>query len=152
MGTLIKLYLPIKGSILPLSEVNDYLFSKKIMGEGLAIKPEDNFIYSPVDGEVVLIYDTKHALALKTKEGLQLLIHIGIDTVKLEGRGFASYVKVGDMVKTGDKLVFFDREFIEKKVSSITPIVITNPELIENFDINYKANNNGDLLAEIRLK
>jgi len=152
MGTLIKLYLPIKGSILPLSEVNDYLFSKKIMGEGLAIKPEDNFIYSPVDGEVVLIYDTKHALALKTKEGLQLLIHIGIDTVKLEGRGFASYVKVGDMVMTGDKLVFFDREFIEKKVSSITPIVITNPELIENFDINYKANNNGDLLAEIRLK
>ncbi|MBL4934873.1 PTS glucose transporter subunit IIA [Clostridium sp. YIM B02515] len=152
MNDTIKLVMPVDGEVLPLSEVQDYLFSKRIIGEGLAINPKDNFIISPVEGEITLVYDTKHAIVLKTKEGLQILIHVGIDSVKLEGRGLATYVKVGDKVSKGDKLMFFDKDFLEKKASSITPIIITNPELVESFDINYKASKCGDTLLVIKLK
>jgi sugar PTS system EIIA component len=152
MSRRIELMLPLEGKIIPLIEVNDYLFNKRIMGEGIAVIPSGNFIYSPVDGEVNLLYDAKHAIGIKTEEGLQILIHVGIDSVKLEGRGFATYVKVGDKVSKGDKILFFDKEFVEKKASSVTPIVITNPELMEDFDINYKASKADDLLMSIKLK
>lgn len=152
MGKTIQLALPVNGKVAALTEVNDYLFNKKIMGEGAAIKPEDNFVYSPADGEVVLVYDAKHAIAIRTDEGLQILIHVGIDSVKLEGRGFASYVKVGDKVSVGEKILFFDREYIEKHASSITPLVITNSELIESIDINYKATKATDRFMTIELK
>lgn len=152
MSKEIKLRLPIDGKIIPLTEVNDYLFNKKIMGEGIAVNPEGNFVYSPVDGEINLVYDAKHAIGIKTEDGLQILIHVGIDSVKLESRGFATYVKVGDKVSSGDKVLFFDKEFVEKKASPVTPIVITNPELIESLDVNYKASKAGDLLMSIKLK
>lgn len=152
MNDTIKLVMPVDGDVLPLSDVQDYLFSKKIIGEGIAINPKDNFIISPVEGEITLVYDAKHAIALKTKEGLQILIHVGIGSVKLEGRGLATYVKVGDKVSKGDKLIFFDKDFLEKKASSITPIIITNPELVKSFDINYKASKSGDTLLVIELK
>lgn len=152
MSKKIQLSMPVEGSVLPLTEVNDYLFNKKIIGDGLAINPKGNFIYAPVDGEISLVYDAKHAIAIKTEDGLQILIHVGIDSVKLEGRGFAAYIKAGDKVVKGDKLLFFDREFMDKKASTITPIVITNPELAVNFDINYKAEKVGDTLLTIELK
>ncbi|MDP4178009.1 MAG: PTS glucose transporter subunit IIA [Bacillota bacterium] len=152
MSKKIKLNLPITGKVLALTEVNDYLFNKKIMGEGFAINPKENFVYSPVDGEVILVYEAKHALAIKTDEGLQILIHVGIDSVKLEGRGFASYVKVGDKVKAGDKILFFDREFVELKASIVTPVVITNSELIDSFDINFSSSKAGDIVAEATIK
>jgi PTS system, glucose subfamily, IIA component len=148
----INLLLPINGTVASLSEVNDYLFNKKIMGDGAAIKPNDNYLYAPVDGEIVLVYDAKHAVAIKTKDGLQILIHVGIDTVKLDGKGFASYVNVGDMVSAGDKLLYFDREYIEKQASTITPIVVTNSELVEVIDTNYKATKVGSHFMTIILK
>jgi sugar PTS system EIIA component len=152
MSKKIDLLLPISGEVVPLTEVNDYLFNKKIMGEGAAIRPSDNFVYSPVDGEVVLVYDAKHAIAIKTEDGIQILIHVGIDSVKLEGRGFASYVKVGDKVKAGDRILFFDREYLEMNASSVTPLVITNSELIELIDINYKTTKAKDCFLTIELK
>lgn len=152
MNKEIKLILPISGTVIPLTDVNDYLFSKKIIGEGVAIKPNDNYVYAPVDGEIVLVYDAKHAIAIKTEDGLQVLIHVGIDSVKLEGKGFAAYVKVGDMVKAGDKILFFDREFLEKNASSVTPIVITNSEIIDIIDTNYKSTKVGDQVMSITLK
>lgn len=152
MNKEIQLSLPVSGKVLPLSEVNDYLFSKRIMGEGVAIHPSDNFLYAPVDGEIILVYEAKHAIAIKTEEGIQILIHVGIDSVKLEGRGFATYVKVGDKVQKGDKILFFDREYVELKASIVTPMVITNPELVENIDINYKATKSGDDLIKMILK
>lgn len=152
MNKKIEISLPVDGKVLPLTEVNDYLFNKKIMGEGVAIIPSGNFVFSPVSGEVVLVYDAKHAIAVKTEEGLQLLIHVGIGSVKLEGRGFATYVNVGDKVNQGDKLLFFDKDFLEKKASSITPIVITNSDTIEAMETNYKANKAGDTLITITLK
>lgn len=152
MNKNIKLFMPVKGKVKPLSDVNDYLFNKKIMGEGVAILPEDDFIYSPVDGEIVLVYESKHAIAIKTEEGLGILIHVGIDSVKLQGRGFASYVKVGDKVKAGDKILFFDREFVGMKASIMTPLVITNSEIIEKIEINFKASKVGDELINLLIK
>ncbi|NLZ48222.1 MAG: PTS glucose transporter subunit IIA [Clostridiales bacterium] len=148
----IDLVLPISGEVVSLTEVNDYLFNKKIMGEGAAIKPDDNFVYSPVDGEIVLVYDAKHAIGIKTEEGLQILIHVGIDSVKLEGKGFASYVKVGDKVKAGDKILFFDREFVERQASTITPLVITNSEIIDSIDISYKTTKAKEVFMTVVLK
>lgn len=152
MSKRIDLLLPISGQVVALTEVNDYLFNKKIMGEGAAIRPKDNFVYSPVDGEIILVYDAKHAIGIKTEEGLQILIHVGIDSVKLEGKGFASYVKVGDKVKAGDKILFFDREFVEMQASSITPLVITNSEIVKVIDINYKSTRAKEIFMTIELE
>ncbi len=152
MSKQIDLLLPISGQVVALTEVNDYLFNKKIMGEGAAIRPKDNFVYSPVDGEIILVYDAKHAIGIKTEEGLQILIHVGIDSVKLEGKGFASYVKVGDKVKAGDKILFFDREFVEMQASSITPLVITNSEIVKVIDINYKSTRAKEIFMTIELE
>ena len=148
----INFKLPVAGKVVALTEVNDYLFNKKIMGEGAAISPEDNYLYSPVDGVVVLVYDAKHAIAIKTESGIQVLIHVGIDSVKLEGKGFATYVKVGDKVSAGDKILFFDREYIDRYASSITPIVITNSEIIDYIDVNYKASKTQDIFMTVKLK
>jgi glucose-specific phosphotransferase system IIA component len=121
------IYSPMKGRILPLSEVPDAIFAEKMIGDGVAIEPEDNLIVSPVDGEIVTIFDTKHALALRTKSGVELLLHIGIDTVELGGEGFTAFVKEGQRVKTGDKLMEVDFKFIKSKGKSvITPLVVAN--------------------------
>lgn len=152
MGETVELLLPISGTVIPLSELNDYLFNKKIMGEGAAIKPNDNIVYSPIDGEVAMLYESKHALIIKGKYGIQLLIHIGMDTAKLEGRGFGSFVKVGDKVLSGDKLMFFDTEFVSNKSSLESPIVITNPDIIENIQIEFGAKKAKSKFATIKLK
>ncbi len=148
----LKLYLPVEGAVKPISEVNDYLFNKKIMGEGIAIEPKGNFLYAPVSGEITLIYEGRHALSIKTDSGLQVLIHVGIDSVKLNGKGFAYYVNKGDHVDVGDKILFFDRAYIEKYASTTTPMVITNSELISNISFNYKAYKVGDVIMDITLK
>ncbi|AJA48090.1 glucose-specific phosphotransferase enzyme IIA component [Clostridium pasteurianum DSM 525 = ATCC 6013] len=152
MSKIIKLLLPIDGQVAPLSEVNDYLFNKKVMGEGAAIKPTGNYVYAPIDGEIASIYDSKHALIIKSTDGLQILIHIGLDTSKLEGRGFGTYVKIGDKVKAGEKILFFDREYIEARSSTETPVLITNVDLIDKIDINYNIKNAGSEFAEVTLK
>ncbi|MFD3156585.1 PTS glucose transporter subunit IIA [Haloimpatiens sp. FM7330] len=145
----IDVLLPLKGEIIPIIEVEDYLFNKKIMGEGVAIKPKDNFIYSPVDGEVKFISPNNHEILISTKENLEILIHLGLDTAKFDGRGTASYVKSGDIVKKGDKLIFFDREYIGTKASLTTPIVITNTEIMRSLEINYEAISNKDVLMTV---
>lgn len=144
--------MPIKGKVTPLSEVNDYLFSKKMMGEGVAIIPEDDFVYAPVSGEIVVLSDTKHAIAIETEEGIKVLIHLGIDTVKFEGKGFATYVKLNEKVLAGEKIAFFDRAYLDKKASVVTPIVITNPETLSDIKIDYKASNISDTLMEAYVK
>lgn len=139
MDTIIKLSMPMSGEVVPLSEVNSYLFNSKMMGEGVAIKPSDNYVYSPIEGQIVMLYEGRHSIAIKSPDGLQILIHIGLDTVKLEGKGFATFVKVGDMVKRGDKLLFFDREYVDHYSSTISPMVITNAEILKNINVDYKA-------------
>lgn len=118
---------PISGRVLPLSKVEDAVFSSGAMGNGIAIDPTDNKVYAPFDGSVEFIADTKHAVGLKSDDGVELLIHVGMDTVKMNGKGFDVKTKVNQRVKEGDLLLEFDRNEIQKEgYSLITPVVITN--------------------------
>ncbi len=120
---------PLSGKVLPLSDVPDKVFSSGAMGKGLAIDPEKGELIAPADGEITTIFPTGHAVGLTTKDGIEILMHIGMDTVELEGQGFETFVKQGDQVKTGDLLVRFNIEAIKAAgYSVITPIVITNTE------------------------
>lgn len=118
---------PLKGKAMDISEVPDKTFADKLLGDGIAIDPVDGVVVSPVDGEIVQLFRTNHAIGIRTNSNAEILIHVGIDTVKMNGEGFTPFVKIGDMVKAGDKLLEFDLELVKAKAkSTITPIVITN--------------------------
>lgn len=120
---------PLSGKVLPLTEVPDKVFSSGAMGKGIAIDPEKGELLAPADGEVTTVFPTGHAIGLTTKEGVEILMHIGMDTVELEGKGFKVFVKQGDQVQAGDLLVRFDIEAIKDAgYSVITPIVVTNTD------------------------
>lgn len=118
---------PLKGEIKDLSTIPDDVFSKKVMGEGIVIDPTEGIVYSPCDGVIGTIFRTNHAVAIAADNGAEVLIHIGIDTVKMNGEGFKSFVKNGDRVKIGDPLIEFDLALVKSKAKShLTPVVITN--------------------------
>ena len=124
------------GEILELSQVPDDVFSSKLMGDGFAIKSNDGIICSPVDGTVEVIFPTKHAVIIKSTAGKEVLIHMGIETVKLEGKGFELFTNVGDKVSAGDKLAKMDLKYIEENAtSSITPVIFTNLEADEKVKV-----------------
>ena len=116
---------PIKGEVIQLEEVPDPVFAQKQMGEGMAIQPSEGKVYAPFDGSVGFVAETKHAIFLEHESGTQLLIHVGIDTVTLNGKGFTSHIKTGDTVKAGQLMMEFDLDVIEQAgLSSITPVII----------------------------
>lgn len=118
---------PIKGEVKPLSEVPDAVFSQKMMGDGFAIVPSDGTVVSPVDGTIVSFFPTKHAIGILSDSGREILIHVGIDTVKLKGKGFEALVSQGDRVEIGQPLLKVDLDYItEHAPSIITPIIFTN--------------------------
>lgn len=118
---------PLDGTVMTLEEIEDEVFSSGAMGPGCAIRPAGNEVRAPFDGTVAMIFPTKHALALLSDTGCEVLIHIGMDTVDLEGEGFEAYVTVGQKVKEGDLMIRFDREIVEKKgYQTITPVVVTD--------------------------
>lgn len=118
---------PLSGRVVPLSEVNDPTFAQEILGKGAAIIPAENTVVSPVNGTVEMVFDTLHAIGLRSEDGAEVLIHIGLDTVKLGGKYFKAFVKNGDTVKTGDPLVEFDMEKIKAEgYDVITPVIISN--------------------------
>ncbi|MEH7004477.1 beta-glucoside-specific PTS transporter subunit IIABC [Priestia megaterium] len=118
---------PFNGKVIPLSSVPDEVFSSGAMGEGLAIDPSDNKLYAPFDGTVVMVAPTKHAIGLRSEYGVELLVHIGLDTVTLDGKPFTLHVEDGVKFKKGDLLIEFDKEFIETQgLQTITPVIITN--------------------------
>ncbi|PFN95895.1 PTS sugar transporter [Bacillus sp. AFS076308] len=118
---------PLEGQLVPIETVPDPVFSQKMMGDGFAIQPTKGTVVSPVDGKVISIFPTKHAVSLLDHKGKEILIHVGIETVNLKGEGFTSFVKDGQTVKKGQKLLEVDFEFIQEKVPSIiTPVVFTN--------------------------
>ena len=118
---------PLKGKVVNLKAVPDPVFAEKMMGEGFAIDPADGTIVSPVDGEVITIFPTKHAISLKSKQGREILIHVGLETVHLNGEGFTPLVMDGQNIKKGQELLKVDFDAIKTKVPSIlTPVVFTN--------------------------
>jgi sugar PTS system EIIA component len=126
---------PLTGKIVSIEEVPDPTFSQKMMGDGIAIEPTEGVVVAPVNGEVVQFFHTKHAIGIKSESGAEILIHVGLETVSMNGEGFEGHVKVGDKVKAGDKLLSFDLDLIkEKAASTITPIVITNSDAVESID------------------
>lgn len=128
---------PISGKVIELEKVNDPVFSSGAMGKGVAIEPIDNKVYAPFDGVIEFIADTKHAIGLLSDDGVEVLIHVGMDTVKMNGKGFDVKTKVNSKVKAGDLLLEFDKSVIEKEgYSLITPIVITNTDNYEDKQLN----------------
>ncbi len=127
--------LPMQGDLLSLTEVPDQIFSQKMMGDGFAVLPKNGEVVAPVNAKVVNVFPTKHAIGLESDGGREIIIHVGIDTVKLKGEGFDVLVKEGDTVKQGQPLMNVDLDYIEKNaVSVITPVVFTN--LAEGESIN----------------
>lgn len=120
---------PLKGEVKPLSACPDPAFASGAMGKGVVIEPAEGKLYAPCDGQVMMLFETLHAIGLKSDTGAEILIHIGLDTVKLGGEGFKAHVKNGDSIRTGDLLIEFDIPFIKGKGMSVsTPMVITNAD------------------------
>ncbi|HFX5361570.1 TPA: sucrose-specific PTS transporter subunit IIBC [Streptococcus pyogenes] len=130
------LYSPLNGTVVDLAAVSDPVFSSSAMGQGLAIKPEDNTLYSPVDGKVEIVFETGHAYAITSSQGAEVLLHIGIDTVSMAGDGFESLVAVGQAVKKGDLLGHFDPSKIaEAGLDDTTMMIVTNSADYQSVDI-----------------
>ncbi|MBB2482653.1 PTS glucose transporter subunit IIA [Bacillus sp. APMAM] len=125
--TPLEIYAPVNGRVIPIEEVPDPVFSQKMMGEGIAIMPSNGGIHSPVEGTIIQVAPTKHAVGILAKDGTEILIHIGLETVALEGEGFTVRVNEGDRVSLGQLLIEVDWEYIGTHASStVTPMVITN--------------------------
>lgn len=135
--------LPIKGALVSLSEIPDETFSTEVMGSTVGIRPSEGIVVSPFDGEVTTLFHTNHALGLTSNDGVELLIHVGIDTVKMKGNGFKAFVKTGDKITKGQKLLEFDLKLIGAQAKSIvSPIVITNPDQV----LGLQKSQSGDTL------
>ena len=140
---------PISGKVIALEKVNDPVFSSGAMGKGIAIEPTDNRVYAPFNGTIEFIADTKHAIGLLSEDGVEVLIHVGMDTVKMQGRGFNVKTSVNSKIKAGDLLLEFDRNAIEKEgYSLITPVVITNADNYEDnvLCINEEVKNGREII------
>ncbi|EKM7733495.1 PTS glucose transporter subunit IIA [Listeria monocytogenes] len=117
---------PVTGELVKMSQVNDTTFADEIMGKSIAIKPNEGKLYAPANGTIISLFKTKHAIAMKSDNGAEILLHVGIDTVKLDGNYFTAHVATGDVVEQGDLLVTFDMEKIAEKYDTTTMMVITN--------------------------
>ncbi|WP_311481307.1 PTS glucose transporter subunit IIA [uncultured Anaerococcus sp.] len=143
-------FAPMTGEVLDLTECSDPIFAQGIVGAGVLFLPRDSKVYSPCAGKVSIVANGRHGLAIKNPEGFQVLIHIGIDTVDMDGDGFKTYIKVGDEVKPGDLLLEFDLEKIKACGKSIqSPVVITNPAIKKVERLSTGVVNYGDEIFRI---
>ena len=135
-GKAIVIASPLSGRVIPLEEVADGVFSEKMVGDGFAVEPADNQVYAPADCEVTTVFGTRHAIGLTTPEGCELLIHLGIDTVQLNGAPFTINVKEGDTLKKGDLIGSFDEKAIlDAGYRTVTPVVVTNSDAYTSFQL-----------------
>ncbi len=120
---------PLSGKVCPLSAVNDPTFSQEILGKGCAIEPSDGKVVAPVDAIVSMMFDTGHAVSLETSDGVEMLIHVGLDTVMLKGQHFTAHCATGDKVKAGDTLLTFDASAIRAAgYDTIVPVIVCNAD------------------------
>lgn len=120
---------PAKGKAVPLSEVNDPTFADGLLGKGVAVVPAEGKIHAPADGTVEMMFETKHAVSLKTEYGTEILVHVGLDTVNLKGKYYEAHVQAGDAVKAGDLLISFDIDQIKAEgYDVVTPVLVCNTD------------------------
>ncbi|WP_271397993.1 PTS sugar transporter subunit IIA [Salinicoccus roseus] len=132
----IEITSPLNGKYVKLEDIPDPVFAEKMMGEGFGVDPTDGEVVAPVAGTVMQVFPTNHAVGIKTNNGLEVLIHIGLETVAMEGKGFAGHVSEGDKVEKGDKLVTFDMDLVKSEANStISPVIITNSDVLDSFDL-----------------
>jgi glucose-specific phosphotransferase system IIBC component len=152
-GQTIQIVAPFKGQPIPLEDIPDKVFASKMMGDGIGFIPQSNVVTAPFNGKVKTVFPTKHAIGLESDEGLELLIHIGIDTVKLGGQGFESLVEVNQIIEQGQPLIKFDLDYIEQHAQSIiTPLIITNLKRQDVELVTTDEVNEGDLIINIKIK
>jgi len=153
-GTVCKLVSPLSGTALSLINVPDQVFSQKIVGDGIAVEPSDGLVLSPCNGRILNIFRTNHAFVIGSEEGLEILIHLGLDTVDLNGDGFECIVNANANVKIGEPIIRMDLEKIKKMGKKvITPIVILNMDIISDIEIHEGLKIAGrDDLMTIRFK
>ncbi len=137
-----NIYAPIEGKCIDISDVNDKTFAEKVMGDGVAIIPISTIIKAPISGVITMMFPTKHAFGIKREDGLEILVHIGINTVELKGKGFILYKNVNDRVVVGTKIIGFNESYLNDK-DMTTMIILTTP--IDNYektligkDVQYK--------------
>lgn len=141
----IRVYAPVSGKILPIEDVPDVVFSERIAGDGIAIKPEGDKLVAPFDGTIVQVFETNHAFAIRSEKNIEVLVHFGIDTVDLRGKGFKRLAESGQKVHKGDPIIGFNLKELESSAhSTVTPVVISNMGELEIDRLN-KAD--GDAVA-----
>lgn len=130
----ISIVAPMTGEVVEIDKVPDEVFSTKMIGDGIAINPFEGIVVAPCDGKIIQVFPTKHAIGILTEEGLEILIHVGIDTVNLKGKGFESFIKADQYVKKGQKLLEIDLEYVKNHAKTLlSPIVITNMNIVDKF-------------------
>ncbi|WP_338982331.1 PTS glucose transporter subunit IIA [Fusobacterium nucleatum] len=133
--TIVTIYSPMNGKVIELKEVPDEAFAQKMVGDGCAIEPDKGIICSPIDGQLMNIFPTNHAIIFETIDGLEMIVHFGIDTVKLDGKGFQKLREPGP-IKVGDEIVKYNLDEIKDGVPSTrSPIIINNMEKVEKIEI-----------------
>lgn len=150
-----KLAAPITGTVINLSEVPDEVFAKKMAGDGFAINATGDKVVAPADGEISIVFRTNHAFGMTLDSGIQILVHIGLDTIGLEGAGFKCVVEEGQKVKMGDPVIELDRGLIlDRRYSLITPVIITDIELIKSTELKLGINAEAgkDIVLEYKIK
>lgn len=150
----VEIFAPCDGELLNLSEVPDAVFSQKMIGDGIAIIPESKSMYGVIQGKIVNIFPTNHAIGMTNDTGLEVLIHIGLDTVELKGEGFQRVASEGDQIDSNSELMRVDLEVIQKAGKEIvTPILITNMDKVEKIEYMGKQRvKRGDLMMKVTLK
>jgi PTS system glucose-specific IIA component len=132
----IKIYSPVKGKVIVLGEIPDRMFSKKMLGEGIAIEIADDVICSPHNGIIRALLPARHAFAIQTQEGIDILVHVGLGTMALKGEGFAAVAGVDDQVTAGQPILKVNRTFVARKgFNLITPVIITNTDMVKEVTI-----------------
>ncbi|CAN2325612.1 Phosphotransferase system IIA component [Fusobacterium sp. oral taxon C10] len=133
--TIVTIYSPMNGKVIELKEVPDEAFAQKMVGDGCAIEPDKGIICSPIDGQLMNIFPTNHAIIFETIDGLEMIVHFGIDTVKLDGKGFQKLREPGP-IKIGDEIVKYNLDDIKDGVPSTrSPIIINNMEKVEKIEV-----------------
>ena len=138
---------PVNGKLLPLDEVPDEVFSQKMMGDGFAVVPEGEMIVAPLSGVAESVFPTGHAVGIKTKDGIECIVHVGLDTVELNGEGFHPLINQGDKVKAGQAIIRIDRASLEKKGYNLTTMVVFPSGYDHVFDLGHRDVESGEILV-----